>query len=423
MHSAVAEGESCPKNAAAGPRQGSTKAATATRGALILAALFVLLDLGAQNAAAQTETVLHSFTGSPDGAGPSGGTPVMDKEGNLYGTTLYGGVYNNLGTVWKLTPSGTETVLWSFGNGADGASPAGVVMDKNGNLFGTTGAGGAYNLGTVFELTPSGTETVLWSFGNGTDGSEPAAPPVLDKEDNIYGTTYEGGIRNDGTVFELTPSGTETILWSFLGNGTDQGHPTGLMLAKNGDLYGTNGGLNGEQKQYGQVWEVMGQEEEKDLYSFVPPPSGEDGDYPDANVAIDGEGNLYGTCHFEGAYGHGTVFKLTPSGTETILHAFKDKKDGSEPYSNTLMDKKGNLFSVTAFGGLYKGGTVWRMTPSGKEMVFHAFANDGKDGYWPLTGVVLDKEGNIYGTTFYGGQTTCRLNGSQGCGTVYKITR
>ena len=234
------------------------------------------------------ETVLYSFAGAPsDGANPWV-TPVFDKKGNLYGATVGGGAYN-YGTLFELTPSHgkwTETILHSFdSNGSDGYTPyAGLVLDKQGNLYGTTQLGGAHGQGTVFEMMPTKngwTQTILHSFDpNGTDGTEPFDSLVFDKEGNIYGTTYEGGNYNHGTVFELTPSGTETILHSFAFNWSD-------------------------------------------------------GYYPYAGLVLDEKGNLYGTTTYGGPYGEygcGTIFELTPSGTETILHSFGASGDGSNPY-------------------------------------------------------------------------------------------
>src|SRR6266852_5668058 len=289
-------------------------------GFMTLAALSVLLLVSVPPAHGQTETVLYSFQGSPDGADPLGAL-VLDKEGNLYGGTGEGGA-RFYGTVFELTPQGTETILHSFGpNGGDGYDPlAGVVRDKKGNLYGTSifggayGGGNGYGCGTVFKLTPKGKETILHSFNNnGTDGFYPLGGVVMDKNGNLYGTTLYGGAYSCfgygcGTVFELTPPGTETILYS----------------------------LNRD--------------------------NGTDGFNPFAGLVRDETGNLYGTTFFGGAYSDGTVFEVTPSGTETILSSFGSNGDGHLPSGGLVLDKKGNLYGTTAKGGAYGYGTVYKVT-------------------------------------------------------------
>ncbi len=205
--------------------------------------------------AAGTESVLYSFTGGTDGGRPYAGV-VEDKLGNFYGTTLQGGDFG-LGTVYKLTPSGTETVLHSFAGGSDGATPyGGVILDKKGNLYGTTTDGGSSNAGIVFKVSPSGTETVLYTFAGGPDGANPTVGVVRDKVGNLYGTTYKGGNGNDpgdGTVFEISPSGAHTVLYTFTGGADGAVPDANLILDKQGHLYGTTigGGIG-----FGVVYEV-----------------------------------------------------------------------------------------------------------------------------------------------------------------------
>ena len=399
-----------------GPGFGSTKLAAAiTRGALTLAALSALLLIAARPAHAQTESVLHSFAhNGTDGSASFAGLAI-DTKGNLYGTTYNGGA-NNSGMVFKVTPSGTETVLHSFG-GAYGANPyfSGVVRDTAGNLYGTTTAGGANGFGTVFKLSPTGTETVLHSFAaDGKDGSHPYARLAIDKTGNLYGTTPVGGANNFGTVFKVTPSGTETVLYSFKG-GTDGCNPNnaGVVLGKNGVLYGTTSGCGAN--AVGTVFKLTPTGTETVLHSFAN--DGTDGFSPYAGLAIDTKGNLYGTTYFGGASGFGTVFKLTPTGTETVLHNFaNDGKDGCHPENSGLvLDVTGNLYGTTTVGGASGLGTVFKLTPTGTETVLHSFANNGTDGFDPYAGLALDKAGILYGTTLEGG--------ANGFGTVFKITQ
>ena len=287
----------------------------ATRGALTLAVLSALLLIAAHSAQAQTETVLYNFgSQSGDGTYPLAGL-VFDKEGNLYGTATGGGTYGS-GLVFEITSSGTEKVLYSFGNqSTDGANPYGrLVFGKKGNLYGTTYYGGAYGSGTVFEIATTGkeagTEKVLYTFGSQSgDGAKPNAGLVLDKEGNLYGTTFSGGAYGGGTAFEVTPAGTEKVLYSFGGYPEDGYYPSrGLVLDKKGNLYGTasRGGANG----WGTVFEITTADTENVLYNFGSQPG--DGCYPVSGLAFGKKGNLYGTTLYGGEYGLGTVFEVTP---------------------------------------------------------------------------------------------------------------
>jgi uncharacterized repeat protein (TIGR03803 family) len=396
----------------------------------------VNLLLGA--ALAQRETVLYSFTGSPDGAGPYAGL-VFDKKGNLYGTTKYGGTAS-YGTVFKVTTSGEETVLYSFAGDSDGAYPyAGLVFDKKGNLYGTTyNGGGGYSYcdlgcGTVFKVYPSsGKEVVLHRFclqsNNCKDGAEPWAGLVFDKEGFLNGTTqaggaggFSGGGLGPGTVFKVYPSsGREVVLYSFCSqsNCTDGTQPqAGLVLDKKGNLYGTTilGGAN----TVGTVFEVnFTSHTETVLYSFCPTNGCADGALPRAGLVFDKEGNLYGTTEWGGASetGNGAVFEVTPStGSEKVLYSFcsqNDCTDGTRPYAGLVFDKKGNLYGTTLDGGAANLGTVFEVTPSGQEIVLHSFTG-APDGAYPRAGLVFDGRGNLYGTTYEGGA----YNG----GTVFKL--
>jgi uncharacterized repeat protein (TIGR03803 family) len=343
-----------------------------------------------------TAKVLHSFQypKGHDGWSPAGSL-VFDAAGNLYGTTQLGGTgrcaeaFGNVtgcGTVFELSPTSggrwTEKALYSFQDSTtDGQLPAaGLIFDGFGNLYGTTGEGGAYYGGTVFELTPAAgggwTETLVHEFGNGTDGEYPEAGLIVDGAGNLYGTTESGGNYCEcGTVFELMSAGgswTETVLYNFKDNGTD--------------------GYN-----------------------------------PFAGLALDGAGNLYGATYQGGAYAYGAVFELTPEAgggwTETLPHSFdynaKHPKDGAFPRGNVILDGAGNLYGTTAYGGIYSynGGTVFELTPAAgggwTEKLLHNFGGNEGDGGAPYSGLILNAAGDLFGTTISGG--------NYGDGTVFEI--
>src|SRR5580704_637570 len=371
-------------------------------------------NFGTSTLLGQTETVLYSFANSSGGTNPRYATPLLDTNGNLYGTTNYGGAHG-YGTVFKLTPSGTETILHSFDvNGTDGAYPVASLVMYKGNLYGTTVEGGTYNIdGTVFELkhmTTGWTETILHTFGASGDGSQPYCALTLDTTGNLYGTTYYGGAYSYGTVFKLTPSGTETILHSFDVNGRDGANHIAGVVMYMGNLYGTTeyGGAYG----YGTVFELTPSGTERILHSFDL--NGRDGAYPVAGLVVY-QGNLYGTTANGGTYGAGTVFEVTLPGAERILHSFDNNDiDGINPYAG-LVVHEGNLYGTTVNGGGTgsAAGIVFEMTPSGAETILHTFGGS-PDGAFPWGGVVFDTSGNLYGTTFSGG--------TNGVGAVFKMT-
>ena len=402
---------------------------------LVLLAFGVLLGA----ASAQTESLLYSFCPQDncnDGSGPYAGV-VFDEKGNLYGTTYYGGPYDECehggcGVVFKLTPEGRETVLHSFcARGypcADGAAPsAGVIFDQKGNLYGTTQYGGTHGAGVAFKLTPKGKYEILYSFcahDNCTDGYYPAAGLVFDREGNLYGTTPVGGAYGAGVVFKLTPEGKETVLYSFCPQRgcTDGQNPyAGLVFDLKGNLYGTTlfGGPHAECYGYagcGVVFKLTPDGKETVLYSFCAQTNCTDGAEPYAGVVFDQKENLYGTTYYGGAYGYGAVFKLTPEGKETVLYSFCPQSgctDGQNPYAGLTFDLKGSLYGTTLYGGAYDEcegnagcGVVFKLTPKGKETVLYSFCAQSyicADGANPYAGLVFDQKGNLYGTVNGGG--------------------
>jgi len=377
--------------------------------ALALAAVLLLSAVVNHSAQAQTFGLLYSFTNETDGGYPYS-TLVQDAAGNLYGTTYYGGAYT-YGTAFELS-TGPETVLHSFGNGmGDGSSPfAGLVRDSSGNLYGTTYSGGASGYGTVFMLDTTGKETILHSFAGGADGNSPIyGSLVRDGSGNLYGTTKLGGASGVGTVFKVTKTGKETVLYSFT-NGLDGGYPFGgLVRDSSGNLYGTT--YSGGASSVGTVFKVTKTGTETVLYNFA---GGADGEYPYAGLVRDTSGNLYGTTSEGGHSNVGTVFKVTPTGHETVLYSFAGGKDGANPFAGLVRDTKGNLYGTTEAGGASGVGTVFELTATGKETVLHTFTAGKTDGANPFGGLVRDAAGNLYGTTFVGG--------AFGHGAVYEIT-
>jgi len=404
-------------------------------GVLALATLSTLLLIIALPAQAQTETVLYSLGSQAGDGNYADAGLIFDTTGNLYGTTLSGGAYYG-GTVFELTASGSEKVLYSFGSQAgDGRVPyAGVIFDNAGNLYGTTSGGGAYKCsnayvcGTVFELTAAGTEKVLHSFGNLYDyglgdGTYPFAGLVIDNAGNLYGTTTYGGDLacggyGCGTVFKLTAKGKEKVLYRFGRRKGDGENPfAGLIFDNDGNLYGTtfDGGYYG----YGTIFELTAADKEKILYSFGRYAG--DGLHPQAGLIFDNAGNLYSTTTYGGAYGYGTVFELTADGTEKILYSFGGQTgDGESPTGGLIFDANGNLYGTTSFGGAYYGGTVFELTAAGAEQVLYSFGSQADEVIYPYAGLIFDTNGNLYSTTSHGGDLECET--PYGCGTVFKLT-
>jgi uncharacterized repeat protein (TIGR03803 family) len=384
-----------------------------------------------------TETVLYSFGGGPDDGGkPQSGLTYFN--GTFFGTTTEGGVGDcytpniGCGTVYSITPSGTETVLYSFKGQKDGASPEARLIVRNGTFYGTTySRGGCHQrtrtggCGTVFSITPSGHVTVLHGFAGPPDGANPEAP-LRNVNGTLYGTTSEGGSSSScpssgcGTVFSITPGGKEKVLYSFR-NGIDGAQPIAGLIDVKGTLYGTTF-YGGAYRTYycpcGTVFTVTPSGKEKVLHSFG---NGKDGTRPDAAL-VEVKSTLYGTTGSGGSatcgskYGCGTVFSVTPSGRETVLHSFSGG-DGDSPQA-TLLNVNGTLYGTTFFGGAYNDGTVFSITLSGHETVLYSFKG-GQDGSGPDSGLSY-VNGTLYGTTVSGGGGNgC---GGDGCGTVYSIT-
>ena len=305
----------------------------------------------------------------------------------------------------------TESVIYSFANPPDAFSPrCNLVRDTAGNMYGTTFSGGVHNLGAVFMVTPTGTESVIYSFAGGADGSHPVAGLFRDaKTGNLYGTTVFGGATNNGAVFMLTPTGTETVLYSFKG-GTDGANPYSSVVRAGTNIFGTtyNGGAFG----YGTVFKVTGAGKETVLHDFNSAFPTLDGSFPYAGLVLN-KGILYGTTTLGGLGNLGTVFSITKTGTYALLYSFKGgSNDGQTPNGGVVFDKSGSLYGTTYGGGQDNAGVVYKLA-AGVETVLHHFVRNGADGINPYASLIFVK-GNFYGTTLQGGPTNA--------GTVYKIT-
>jgi len=416
---------------------------------LLLGMLFV----GASDGHALTKSVLHSFSKGLDGAEPFGSL-VFDAEGSLYGTTWEDGAYG-YGAVFKLAHTDSvdwqETLIYSFKGGNDSGFPwAGLTIDPQGNLYGTTtDDSGLFGYGTVFKLTPaadgSWTESILYAFRGGSDGGVPYSRLVLDSAGNLYGTTFEGGnlaacvgsASGCGVVFELSPTSSgkwkETVLYAFQSGGDGAFPEAGVIFDDKGNLYGTTaaGGVSPTcGTGCGTAFELSptagGSWRETVLHLFDLGPGGTDSNAP---LVIDRTGNLYGTAHTGGLFGGncdgagcGVVFELSRNSDgswgETVLHSFSGgSNDGSGPAEGGLtLDAHGNIYGTTAFGGVFDGGTVFKLSRAAgwKETLLHAFTA-GNDGQYPFAAPLLDGSDNLYGTTADGGEDNL--------GTVFRITR
>jgi uncharacterized repeat protein (TIGR03803 family) len=328
------------------------------------------------------------------------------------------------------SPAGAQTysTLYSFQCQPDGSAPtSSVALDSAGNLYGATGNGGSYNVGTVFEVSPTGTERVLHSFtGFPSDGEYPSYTSlVLDAAGNIYGVTPGGGRSTYGVVYKLAPDGTETILHSFTSKGgtdPDGGQPYGGLVRDHAsNLYGTTPqGGNGQQ---GTIFKVTPGGIESILYQFQSsePSYNIYGQNPYGALVEDQQSNFYGTTYLGGTYDFGTVFKFSPTTGNTLLLSLAAEKHGKNPVFGLLRDPKGNLYGTVPYGGALGFGTVIGISAAGKATVLHAFSG-APDGGQPYSTPVRDSAGNLYGTTSVGGTGPCSESGLVGCGAIFEVT-
>ncbi len=377
--------------------------------ALVLSICVLFCTAGAILSSAQTLATYANFTQS-NGAYPASAL-VLGSDGNFYGTTASGG-FRNSGTVFKMTPNGSLTTLYSFciqASCADGSNPyARLVQGTDGNFYGTTQNGGAHVKGTVFKITPSGSLTTLYSFcGQGAcaDGANPHAGLVQAGDGNFYGTTISGP-QNTGTVFRITPDGTLTNLHSFCSqpNCANGNSPyAALLLASDGVLYGTTSAQGSTLG--GTVFKITLAGDFTNLYTFCAPMNCTDGANSSAELVEGTDGNFYGTTRQGGIYGPGTIFSITPSGTLTTLYSFCAQlpscPDGAFPYGGLLLAGDGSFYSTTELGGAANRGTIFKISPGGAFTQLYSLGS--QDGSQPLAALVLAPNGSFYGTTQFGG--------------------
>lgn len=356
-------------------------------------------------------TTLVSFTG-PNGNQPFQENLVQGVDGNLYGTTTYGGSHS-AGTIFKMTPGGTLTTIYNFANTPDGANPyTGLVLGTNGKFYGTTAEGGTSGLGTVFSVTTAGAVIILHSF-SGMDGEIPYGALMQGVDGNYYGTTQFGGSIGSGygTVFKITPAGTFTSLHSF-NNTTDGYEPfAGLALANTGEFFGTTAG--GPGADFGTVFKITSKGVYTLLHSFID----SDGWEPEGVLLQATSGKLFGTTVRGGAGGLGEVFTVTTGGTFDLLHSFASVAEGYEPTAGLIQASDGNFYGTTSNGGTFGEGNIFEMNSAGTPTTLHSFSggDGGGDGEEPFGGLVQHTSGILFGTT--GGVA------SGGVGTVFSLNQ
>ena len=381
------------------------------------------------SASAQSFTSLASLNGT-NGFVPS--SLIQGTDGNFYGTASRGGA-SNQGTVFQVTPAGVITAIYSFcalPSCADGEQPQGsLVLGSDGNFYGTATGGGAQQKGTVFKITPGGTLTTIYNFcslTNCTDGAFPNGGLVLESDGNFYGTTQGVFSESPGTIFGITPTGTLTTLYNFCAKPdcADGTSPrAGLTRDRGETLFGTT--PDGGTTANGTVFRItLDGKFFKTLHSFCTGgASCPDGSFPMGPLTVGFDGNIYGTAGSGGANSNGAAFSLTPTGTYALLYSFcpaADCTDGSLPQSGLFQATDANFYGTALEGGFNGRGTLFRVSKAGVETRLHSF--HVTDGAAPRTQVVQGTDGNVYGTTSNGGprnKTICN-NPPFGCGTVFR---
>lgn len=367
---------------------------------------------------ASPESVLVNFTGGADGGYPESGVSE-GSDGNLYGITANGGTYG-LGAFYQYNP-GTKKVkvLYSFkGGSTDGESPeSGLTQVCGKDFYGVTSEGGANDMGAFYKIDMSGVETLLFSF-DGTHGSTPQGltidEPDCSRNPNpvFYGTTTLGGAHGQGTIYKITLDGVHSVLYSFGGTSKDGSQPlAGLARSTDGNYYGTTS--SGGELDNGTFFQITSSGAYTQWHSFSGGKG--DGQFPNTKPLQGNDGNYYGTTPSGGSHGRGTLYKITPQREESLFHSFAGgKTDGHQPASRLHKGLAGdpNLYGVTYFGGNFDLGTVFQITPEGKESLLYSFAGAPYDGRYPNSSLYVNEEG-LFGTTTRGG--------AHDMGTLFKL--
>lgn len=370
-------------------------------GLLALTMCVLVIFTVATTAHAQTVSVLYNFGAkNQDPLDPeSPGVVAQGRNGNLYSTTQFGGRSVHYGTAFTITSGGKLTELHSF-DGSQATEPfSGLTLGTDGNFYGTTLSGGHNGRGTIFRMTPKGQLTVLHDFTGTSDGGHPYAPPIEGLDGNFYGTTTFSD-QGYGTVYAITPSGTLTTLCTFNGsNGSNPFAP--LVLGTDSNFYGTT-------MFPGTVYKVTPTGQLTTLHQF----DCNQGCAPQAALIQASDGNFYGTASEGGAGSAGVVFQITPSGTYTVLHDFQGTDQGAYPTAGLVQATDGNFYGVTPpLGGTQTYGTIYKITPSGTFTVLYSFG--GKTGNAPKVTLFQHTNGKFYGDTYQGG--------SAGFGVFYRL--
>jgi uncharacterized repeat protein (TIGR03803 family) len=374
---------------------------------IVILAVVLAATMTAQ---AQTFSVLYNFgTKSGTPANPSNpGIIAQGRDGNMYSTSVNGGS-NGLGSVFKITPAGKVTVIWSFDE-AHGYNPnGGLTLGTDGNFYGATLYGGSAGFGAVFRITPSGKLTVLYNFTGGSDGLYPAAPPIEGTDGNWYGTT-QGDFSSYGTLYKLTPSGKLTVLYTFIGSQGSEQPRAPLIQGTDGNFYGTTalGGANNE----GIVFKITPSGKLTVLYNF----DSTHGTTPYSPLIQGADGNFYGTTSSGGSGGGGVVFKLTPRGKLTVLNNLGSGSGPSVPYAGLVQATDGYFYGTTYQGGTTGDGSVFRMSAKGQLSDLYNF--DLTTGFRPEATLLQHTNGILYGDTYEGG-TSIPACGNSGCGVFF----